>query len=211
MNAVSLTEMTRVFCIYIVKLVYLNILWFLFTLLGLVVLGIAPATVALCRVQKMWLEERHVPSIFSLFWQEYKKHFKKSNLLALTMLILGYLIYFDLKFFVQKDGLFNQIISLFIFILSIWYIIILIYIFPTYVHYQLKWWKYIQYAFVIGMVNPLKTIGMGIALWGMIYLSLYFPQILMSIGVSLTFFIIMIVGCRSVEQISILKAQYNQT
>ncbi|MBO0993175.1 YesL family protein [Bacillus sp. SD088] len=199
------------FCIYALKLVYVNLLWFLFTLLGLGILGIFPATVALCKIQQQWLTQKNESSpIFILYWQEYKQNFLKVNMLAITLFVIGFIIYFDLRFFVQKGGMINQIISLGIYIISVWYLIVLMYIIPTYTTYRLKLHKYIQYAFIIGMLNPLKTLGLAIAAGGMIYLSLYFPQILFSVGVSLTFFIIMIVGGQAIHQVTMLKGSFSK-
>lgn len=131
-------------------------------------------------------------------------------MLAVTLFVIGFIIYFDLRFFVQKGGMINQIISLGIYIISVWYLIVLMYILPTYTTYQLKLHKYIQYAFIIGMLNPLKTLGLAIAAGGMMYLSLYFPQILFSVGVSLTFFIIMIVGGQAIHRVTVLKGSFSK-
>ncbi len=162
-----ITETVYVFCIYVLKLVYLNLLWFLFTLLGLGIFGIFPATVALCKIQQQWLTQKNESSpIFILYWQEYKQNFLRVNMLAITLIVIGFIIYFDLRFFVQKGGMLNQIISLGIYILSVWYLIVLMYILPTYTTYHLKLHKYIQYAFIIGMLNPLKTLGLAVAAGG---------------------------------------------
>ncbi|MCJ7843245.1 DUF624 domain-containing protein [Lederbergia sp. NSJ-179] len=206
----KLTETVYVFCISLLKLVYLNLLWFLFTLFGLGIFGIFPATAALCRIQQQWLIEKNNSSpIFLFYWREYKRNFLRVNMLAVTLFLIGFILYFDLKFFVHKGGMINQIISLGIYILSIWYMIVLLYILPTYTAYRLKLYKYIQYAFIIGMLNPLKTLGLAIAAGGMMYLSLYFPQILFSLGVSVTFFIIMNVGGQAIHQVTVLKGKFS--
>lgn len=208
MNAVNLTETVRRFCEGFLKLVYLNVLWFLFSVLGLVVFGIIPATVALCMVQKNWLKEKHIQSIFSEYWRHYKKHFVKSNILAIILVLLGGIIYFDLKFFMDQEGIFSQVISIFIFILSVWFMITILYILPIYVTYQLRLFAYIKYAFIIAMLNPFKTLGMAVSTWGMMYLSLYFPQVLFSIGISLTFFMIMIISLQAIDHVSLLQQKF---
>ncbi|BDG36084.1 DUF624 domain-containing protein [Saccharococcus caldoxylosilyticus] len=42
-------------CEWITRLACINILWMLFTLAGLIVFGIAPATVALFTIVRKWL------------------------------------------------------------------------------------------------------------------------------------------------------------
>ncbi|SES09818.1 Uncharacterized membrane protein YesL [Gracilibacillus ureilyticus] len=209
MSAVKLTELARTFCLSILKLFYLNMLWLLFTMLGLVIFGLAPATAALCQVQHHWLKEKHVSSTFRLFWKEYKQHFMKTNGLMIILISIGYIIYFDLQFFMDKEGLWNRLISIGIFILSIWYMIIILYIFPVYTYYEVKLFKYIQYAFIVGLLNPFRTIGVAFTVGGMVYLSLYFPQIMFSLGVSLTFFILMIMANQAMNQVAVKKERYS--
>ncbi|UOQ86868.1 YesL family protein [Gracilibacillus salinarum] len=208
MNAVRLTELARNFCIALLKLVYLNLLWFFFMILGLGILGIAPATVALCNVEKSWLEKQHLPSIFREYWNQFRFHFVKSNGLAILLFVIGFVLYFDLKFFIDRGGMFNQTISILLFILSVWFMITVMYILPIYTKYQLKLVDYIKYAFILGMLNPLKTFGMAISAGGMIYLSLYIPQILYSLGISLTCFIVMIITLQAIEDLSALQHKY---
>ncbi len=208
MNAGALTEVVRRFCEGLLKLVYLNLLWFLFSLIGLGIFGVVPATVALCKVQKSWLEETHITSVFYEYWRQFKRHFIQSNLLAIVLMLIGSIIYFDLKFFMEQDGIVSQIISVIIFILSVWFMITVLYIFPIYVSYRLKLIAYIKYAFIIAMLNPFKTIGMAISTWGMVYLSFYFPQILLSMGISLSFFMIMIISLQAIDQVGILKQKF---
>lgn len=58
---------------WIVKICYVNLLWGIFMLVGLIVFGFFPATVALFTVCRKWvLGDRDVP-IFSTFWSAYKK------------------------------------------------------------------------------------------------------------------------------------------
>ncbi|MGP4042478.1 YesL family protein [Gracilibacillus sp. D59] len=209
MNSVKLTEIMRTFCITALKLTYLNTLWFLFMLLGFVLFGLGPATAALCKIQHSWLKEKDVSSIFSSFWKEYKLSFLKVNMLTIILIVLGAIIYFDLQFFMEKEGLWYRTISILIFIFSIWYMMVVLYVFPIYTHYQVKLFTTIRYAFIVAMLNPFKTIGMAVAAGGMLYLSLYFPQIMFSIGISLTFFIIMIMATHGIDQIKVLKERYS--
>ncbi|GAE91872.1 yESV protein [Gracilibacillus boraciitolerans JCM 21714] len=209
MNSVKLTEIMRTFCIIALKLTYLNILWFLFTMLGFVLFGLGPATAALCKIQDRWLKNENVYSIFLDFWKEYKSNFLKVNILTIILIGIGAIIYFDLQFFMEKEGLLYRSISILIFIFSIWYIMVVLYVFPVYTHYQAKLFTTIRYAFIVAMLNPFKTIGMAVAAGGMLYLSLNFSQIMFSIGISLTFFIIMIMATHAFDQISVLKARYS--
>ncbi|QGH32818.1 DUF624 domain-containing protein [Gracilibacillus salitolerans] len=209
MSMEKLTDIVRIFCIHLLKLVYLNMLWFLFTIFGIILFGIIPATLAVCKVQHHLLTEKHVPSIGRLFWETYRSHFFKVNQLAIVLGSIGFIIYFDIQFFMDQEGLWSYVVSVCFYIISVWFMITLLYIFPTYLHYQLSLFGYIKYSFIVGMLNPIKTIGFSIAIVGVVYLSLAFPQLLFSIGISLTLFIVMIIGNHAIDNIHVLKESFS--
>ncbi|MFL6556498.1 MAG: YesL family protein, partial [Bacillus sp. (in: firmicutes)] len=67
------------FCEWFMRLAYVNLLWFFFSLAGLVLLGIMPATVALFTIVRKWqLKETDLP-IWKTFLSVYRQEFKKSN------------------------------------------------------------------------------------------------------------------------------------
>src|SRR5690625_6922967 len=87
--------MGRVFrwCEGIMRLAYVNLLWILFTILGLGIFGIFPATIALFAVTRKWvMGDRDIP-VFSTFWQTFRKEFLKSTLLGWVLFVIGYMIY----------------------------------------------------------------------------------------------------------------------
>lgn len=180
---------------------YLNLLWLLFVLIGCLFLGVAPATVALCAIHKKWLEETFIQSLFIEFWQQFKKHFLKANLLFYLLILMGSIIYFDLYFFIHQESLVFSVLSVIIFVLSIWFMITFVYVFPVYVSFELKWLTTIKYALIIAFLNPVRTILLIFLVWGMTFLSLYYPQILLTVGVSLTIFMVMIVSLQAFHQI----------
>ncbi|GAB2559991.1 YesL family protein [Gracilibacillus alcaliphilus] len=200
-----LTEMVRTFCIYFLHFIYLQILWLVFTLLGLGIFGAAPATVAVYRIQQRLIEEKQVVSIRGVFWQEYKQHFRQSNLLAWMLVVIGAVIYFDLQFFMASASSWSFYVSVFFYILSVWYMITVLYILPVYVHYSLSVVGCFKQALIIGMLHPFKTIVMAISLAGTIYIMLVFPQLLLTVGISLVSFIVMIFGKTAIEHVSELQ------
>lgn len=201
MNSFVFTDWVRKSCEFFLKHVYLNLLWLLFVLIGCLFLGVAPATVALCAIHKKWLEETFIQSLFIEFWQQFKKHFLKANLLFYLLILMGSIIYFDLYFFIHQESLVFSVLSVIIFVLSIWFMITFVYVFPVYVSFELKWLTTIKYALIIAFLNPVRTILLIFLVWGMTFLSLYYPQILLTVGVSLTIFMVMIVSLQAFHQI----------
>ncbi|WP_066191527.1 MULTISPECIES: YesL family protein [Gracilibacillus] len=206
----KLTEIMRIFCIYFLRFIYLNMLWGLFTLAGLVVFGFSPATIAVYRVQEKLIEEKHIPSIWKTFWQAYRSNFWSANKLGFVLTIIGGIIYFDLQFFIMMDHAWSYYAGILFYILSVWYMIMLLYIIPVSTSYSLTLFGKLKQAFIIGMLHPIKTILMAISLAGTVYILLMFPQLLITIGISLISFIVMIFGKTAVEHVSELKHRVAQ-
>lgn len=71
---------------WIVKLAYLNVLWIMFTLVGLILFGWAPATVSSFTVMRRWLNKEEFTTL-PFFWKTYKREFFKSNVSGLVNLL----------------------------------------------------------------------------------------------------------------------------
>ena len=131
------------------RLAYANLLWILFTLLGLGIFGFMPATVAFFTVTRKWvMGDRDIP-VFKTFWTTYRQEFFKSTLFGFLLFAIGYIIYIDLAFS-PTGGLFT-LLRIALFICGIAYVILLLYIFPIYVHYDWRKRLYIKYALLIGI------------------------------------------------------------
>lgn len=74
---------------WIMRFAYVNILWIAFTLIGLVFLGFFPATASLFAVVRKWIQGNNEVPIFSFFWTNYKSSFLKSNILGISIVIIG--------------------------------------------------------------------------------------------------------------------------
>src|SRR5699024_2801656 len=90
-------------CEVVMRLAYVNLLWVLFTALGLGLFGIFPATVALFTVTRKWVMGDHDIPIFSTFWHTYRKEFFKSTLFGFILFVIGYIIYVDLVYLPTGD------------------------------------------------------------------------------------------------------------
>jgi len=65
-------------CQWVSRMAWLNIIWFILTLSGGVIFGIAPATVAVCTLLRRYLNGAGKIKL-SESWDEYKKVFVRSN------------------------------------------------------------------------------------------------------------------------------------
>src|SRR5690625_1481322 len=171
------------------RMAYINILWIIFTLLGLIVFGFMPATVGLFAVIRKWLMgEKDIP-IFSTFWMNYRREFLKSNLLGLILFVIGYILYIDFTFL--PAGGFYTFIRVGLVMVTILYAIILLYIFPVYVHYEWKLRLYLKYALLLGAGHPHFTFLMIIGGGALYYVCTLIPGIIPFFSVSILAYIMM--------------------
>ncbi|GAF63837.1 hypothetical protein BTS2_0729 [Bacillus sp. TS-2] len=180
---------------WIMRLAIINLLWILFTLVGLVVFGVVPATIALFTVIRKWLlKEPDIP-IFKTFVNAFKKDFIKGNLLGLILGALAYIIYIDYQYLlIIENPIFYSILFVGLVFISIAYSVLLFNIFPVYVHFDIKFMQHIKYAILIGIMNLHITISMFGCLYLVYLLNIYIPGIIPFFSVSLAGFVCMFFG-----------------
>ncbi len=189
-------------CEWITRLAYVNILWGLFMLAGAVIFGVAPATVALFTVVRKWLlfSDHNVP-IFKTFFRTYKKEFLRANKIGLFIGLVAYILYIDFLYIANVGEAFQLVFSVFLFVILVFYAITLLYIFPIYVHYELRFLQYIKYSFFIGMANPLMTLTMFLSIILLTILFIYIPGLIPFFSVSLVSVILMSCALRGFRKI----------
>ena len=152
------------FCIRVMRFAYLNILWILFTVAGLFIFGLMPATAAMFTVVRKWVTgDKDVP-IFKTFWHNYKTEFVKSNIIGYIFGLIGYLMVVEMKILLAQQSKMYLIASLVLLGLIALYFIGLLYVFPVFAHFRLTIMQYIKWPFIIGIVHPLLTVFMGIGI-----------------------------------------------
>ncbi|PFO07125.1 hypothetical protein COJ85_05950 [Bacillus sp. AFS076308] len=178
-------------CDWIWKMALVNILWILFTLTGFIVLGIIPATVALFTVVRKWnMKETDIP-ISRIFFNTYKKEFLHANLVGLLMGAIGFFLFIDYRLVMAIGGTVQYILSILLLILIGLYLITLLYLFPVYVHFELRFFQYFKYAFYIGTLNIHITILMVAVLLLLSFPLSVFPGFIPFFSVSLMSIVMM--------------------
>lgn len=186
--------------IWITKFAYLNLLWLGFTLVGLVLLGLFPATAAMFAVIRKWLMgETDIP-IFRTFWGNFRTEFLKSNGVGLILVIVGGLIVLDLIFVKNSNGGFIRLIQIPIYLFSFAAVMTTLYVFPVYVHYELKLIHIFKNSFLMMVINPLENLVMIISLITVFFVSKYIPGLGFFFGGSLSATIIMAACYRAIQK-----------
>jgi uncharacterized membrane protein YesL len=162
---------------WISRLALLNLLWISFSLLGLVVFGFFPATVAMFAVVRKWMLGKEDVSIFKTFWTAYKQEFFKSNLLGLIIFAIGTILYIDFQFVNHSTNSLVSVLYIPFFIVTFILICMLFYILPIFVHYEMKISQVIKTSFFLMIMNPLSTFYMLIGSFGICYALSFAPPI----------------------------------
>jgi uncharacterized membrane protein YesL len=176
---------------WITRFAYINILWILFSLVGGIILGFFPSTIAMFAIVRDWLRGNTDLPIFKTFWRYFKKEFWKSNRLGLVIMAIVLLIGIDIWYIqINLSDLFIWTsIPLFAFMLL--FLIFLFYIFPSFVHYDLKIVQLIKNALLIMLINPLQTFLIVLCLGSLYFVMNFLPALAFIFGGSSYAFITM--------------------
>jgi len=154
---------------WVATVAVLNLLWLLLTLLGGIIFGWAPATVAILAVWRQKARKEDTLSIGKMAWKEYRTNFLKANGLGLILMVSGAMLIFYSFTLVQWEGVFTIIFGMIFFLIAIIYTIVLALIFPVYTHYKITFWEYFKYAFAIGISHlhyvVMIVMAVGVIFW----------------------------------------------
>jgi uncharacterized membrane protein YesL len=193
---------------WIVRLVWSNFLWIAFTVVGAGVFGIMPATVALFTVTRKWKLKEFDFSIRKLFIATYKKEFVRSNATGMVFVIIGVLLYLDLKIAEGMQGTISVVLYVFIGFIILLFVNMVIHFFPLYVHYHYSVKEYIKQSFIISLISPTSTFLIAIGLFFIGYLLANMPGLIPFLLGVLPAYWIMIV---CLNRFHALEKQYKQT
>jgi uncharacterized membrane protein YesL len=184
MKSYSLTGLLILASEWVMRLGVLTILWFSFTLSGLIVFGFMPATAAMFSVLRKWIDREEDLPVYRHFTSVFKAEFFKVNMLGIILLLTGLIIFLDWKFFNSSNSPFYHSVSYVFVFLSFIFFIILLYIFPVFSHYEYKTINYIKNSLLIAILNPgttLTMIGVCILIY---FISRILPGILVFFSIS---------------------------
>ncbi len=178
-------------CEWIMRFALLNLLWICFTLLGFLVLGFFPATVAMFTIVRKWIMKQTDFAIVRTFYSTYKSEWLRSNLFGTVIVAIGLIIAVEFAVIKDANELLLQISKYPLFLLFLLFCVLILYGFPTYVHYQVKLFQVFKNAVLVCLINPFYTITMLLGLLLIYLLVKILPALLLFFGGSGTAFVIM--------------------
>lgn len=187
---------------WITKFAYLNLLWILFTILGGVIFGFFPSTISMFAIVREWLKgETDIP-LFSTFWKCYRDEFVKSNLLGVIVTLITTIIVLDIFYIQSTDSNLLTWTYLPLFAFMLIFIMFLFYLFPSFVHFNLKLGQVIKNSFFIMLINPITTLLIFLSLLPFFYLISLLPAIGFIFGGSVYAFISMRFSLHAFQKVS---------
>ncbi|GAM16276.1 YesL family protein [Mesobacillus selenatarsenatis] len=176
---------------WISKFAYINLLWIGFSLAGLIVLGFFPATIAMFTIIRKWLKgETEIP-IFRTFWTTWRSELFRSNGLGLLVAAVVGLIVFNLVFVERSGNGFTSLIQIPIYLFMFAAIMTILYLFPVYVHFELKWFQIVKNSFLMMLISPIENIVMIAGIVAVLFVVKFIPALGFFFGGSLIAAIIM--------------------
>lgn len=187
----SLSNAAYHLTIWTARFIYVNILWLGFTILGLGVIGFFPATVAMFSIVRQWVAGEKEIDIFPLFWETYRKEIKKANIVGYILAAIGYILIMEFRILQNTGEVVYLVASFGVIALLALYFILLLYLFPIYVHFNLKVKDYLKWPLIIGILHPILTIFLTLILLILYTIAIQtFPILVVFFGGSLTAFIV---------------------
>ncbi|MDC3416872.1 YesL family protein [Aquibacillus salsiterrae] len=171
---------------WITRLAWLNILWFMFSIFGLFVAGVFPATVATLGVARKWLKGDHELKVWKTFNQIYRQELVSANIIGWILAFFGGLLYFNYRVILQTQDKLPFYIPFAFYLLVFFYLIVVIWAFPLLVHFQAKWSQHMKNAIIIGLTKIQYTFFAGIYVFAVFYFSLEYPGFIPFFTISLS-------------------------
>lgn len=164
----------------------LHLLWLVFSLLGLGIFGVVPATLATVYIIHKWFVQGFDIPIIRQFWHFYRTNFLKANGFGLIWGSIGLFLYAD--YYISKQFIQSFYFHSFLIILIVLFIVSLIHFQTVYIRYDLKFFQYFKQALFIGLARPVESIAMIITLLPLYYLYNILPIFTVFMGASLTLY-----------------------
>ncbi|WP_066190621.1 YesL family protein [Gracilibacillus timonensis] len=171
---------------WVTQLAYFNMLWVLFSVAGLGILGFFPATAALFAVIRKWMLEEDI-RVFQTFWKYVRKDFIKANILGYLVLAIGYILYIEFQILWSSGQTMYVLASFGVLALVFLYVIMLLFLFPIFSHFNLSMVNYLKWPLVIGIIHPILTVFIVLTLSVSYYVVfMTIPALLFFFGGSIT-------------------------
>nr|WP_276541114.1 DUF624 domain-containing protein [Salipaludibacillus agaradhaerens] len=187
----------------------LNALWIGFTVLGLGVFGLFPATVSLFSISRKWIQGNEELPLLKSFVSYFKSVFVKANLVGWLAGGIGAVLYLNYRLIRQAGADVPLLVTVSFIIIVIFFTLMGVSAFPVSVHFTgglIELFKKTA-MFVFGRLHIACLFVMIV--WGAIHFSLAFPTIILFFSGSVVSYLIMWFFIRTLHKLE--KSYEEQT
>ncbi|HJF33847.1 MAG TPA: DUF624 domain-containing protein [Sporosarcina psychrophila] len=172
---------------FVTMLAVLQLMWIGLTLLGLVILGISPATVGLFVVMRKRLQgQESLRSLTNSYWATYKAEFLNSNKIGVILIVIGYFLILNLRIVLTMSGTSGIFMLTLMVMISILYAVMVMNIFQVFAYYNLPFSRYFSASLLLSISFPVQVIGSVMGLYVFYRIFLIIPGLLPFFGVSVS-------------------------
>ncbi|NIK28578.1 putative membrane protein YesL [Thalassobacillus devorans] len=177
-------------CQWIWRIMMLNWIWFIHVLLGGIVMGIFPSTIALFSTTRLWLKGDLDQPLWPHFHQTFKREFMRVNGLGWIYLAVGLFIALNIYLVSQLQGFFSLLCMFALLLSLVMYLFSFLYFFSYYVHFRQSFRGYLIQPFIIMLISFKQNLMIGIGLSIVGYLLYNLPGLIpFAVGVMPAFWI----------------------
>ncbi|MGG0670498.1 DUF624 domain-containing protein [Lederbergia citrisecunda] len=172
---------------FVTMLAVLQFMWIGLTLLGVVLIGITPATVGLFATLRKRLQgEDDLKLLAKSYWKSYKTDFIPSNKIGIVLLVTGYFLVLNFRIVTSMEGTLGLALLTLMVMILILYAVIVMNIFQVFAHYDLPFSRYFSTSVLLSISFPVQAAGSIMGLYVLYRIFLVIPGLLPFFGVSLT-------------------------
>lgn len=187
---------------YVYKFAVMQFLFFLHTVMGVVMLGFFPALMSCVNLLYQWMFFGKDDLVLVKAYRDfYNKYFWESNRLGLVVVLIGLVLYVDYQVSVAYIGS-AFIHGIILFLIGV-FVVTMCYLPVVFVRYNLKLLQYLWQSLMLAVSSPFQTIAQVICLLILYYVLVSVPFVTMFFGVPLLLLPIVWFssqGIRSVEE-----------
>lgn len=166
-------------------LLVVQILWLIGVIVGAVVIGLIPSTVAVFALARQRIQGEDV-KLNKEFWKFYKENLFKVQLQGYIWVVFGIFLYYDIRLLFSFQQIATSIIAAILVSMLILYLLSSMLILPIKVHYNLSVLNEIRLPLFISVTMPYIAIGLISSTIVLYFIATYIPILFALTGVSLT-------------------------
>ncbi|MFG6150302.1 YesL family protein [Halobacillus sp. B23F22_1] len=186
MNSEKIVKSLDGILFWITRLTLLNLLWFYYSIRGLIVAGVFPSTAAALGVAKKWIQGERDRRIGEVFKRLYKREFMAANKLGWLLTFIGAVLYVNYQLIVNAPGQLSFIVPFSFYTIVFFYSLVVLWSFPMLISYQAKTFQYVKNSVVVGLTKLHISAAVLVFLFTITYHSLGLPVLLLFFYISVS-------------------------